>query len=167
MGAILNASCTRMHLSPQNVVVTFTPGLRLEDRRLPGIAKSDCTQGSTTDTKSGRLKGKVPYMSPEQGRGEVVDWRSDIFAVGVMLFELTTGKRLFKGASEYETLKLICDRDYPLPSQVREGYPAELEDIVIARAPEEGPRPSGSRARAEEVQQEALEDFAPDASASP
>ena len=52
----------------------------------------------------------------------MVDWRSDIFAAGVMLFELTTGKRLFKGASDYETLKMICDRDYPLPTQIREGF---------------------------------------------
>ena len=52
-------------------------------------------------------------MSPEQARGEAIDWRSDIFAAGVMLFELTTGKRLFKGASEFETLKLICDERLP------------------------------------------------------
>jgi serine/threonine-protein kinase len=48
-----------------------------------------------------------------------------------MLFELTTGKRLFKGASEYETLKLICEREYPKPSQVRPGYPPALEKIVV------------------------------------
>jgi serine/threonine-protein kinase len=48
-----------------------------------------------------------------------------------MLFELTTGRRLFKGQSEYETLKLICDKEYPLPSQVRPGYPLPLEQIVM------------------------------------
>jgi serine/threonine-protein kinase len=113
-------------ISPQNVVVTFTGDVKIVDF---GIAKSDAKLHG--DTKSGRLKGKVPYMSPEQARGEIVDWRSDIFAAGVMLFELTTGKRLFKGASEYETLKLICEREYPLPSQVRGGYPPELERIVM------------------------------------
>ncbi|MEO7111318.1 MAG: PEGA domain-containing protein, partial [Polyangiaceae bacterium] len=82
-------------------------------------------------TKSGKLKGKVPYMSPEQARGDDIDARSDVFATGVMLFELTTGRRLFKGASEYETLKLICDRDYPRPSQVVAGYPPALERIVM------------------------------------
>jgi serine/threonine protein kinase len=112
-------------ISPQNVVVTFTGDVKIVDF---GIAKSDSKLND--NTKSGKLKGKIPYMSPEQAKGDPIDLRSDIFAAGVMLFELTTGKRLFKGASEYETLKLICERDYPLPSQVRAGYPRELEQIV-------------------------------------
>ena len=113
-------------ISPQNVVVTFSGDVKIVDF---GIAKSDSK--AQTETKSGKLKGKVPYMSPEQARGEVIDARSDIFATGVMLFELTTGKRLFKGSSEFETLKLICEREYPRPSQVRPGYPPELERIVM------------------------------------
>jgi eukaryotic-like serine/threonine-protein kinase len=113
-------------ISPQNVVVTFTGDVKIVDF---GIAKSDCNL--MEDTKSGKLKGKVPYMSPEQARGESLDGRSDIFSAGVMLFELTTGKRLFKGASEYETLRLICERDYPPPSTVRPEYPPELETIVM------------------------------------
>jgi hypothetical protein len=138
-------------ISPQNVVVTFSGDVKIVDF---GIAKSDVRLYA--DTRSGRLKGKVPYMSPEQARGEVVDWRSDIFAVGVMLFELTTGKRLFKGSSEYETLKLICDRDYPLPSEIREGYPRELEEIVMrALAKDRNDRYQSAR----EMQQ-ALEELA-------
>jgi serine/threonine protein kinase len=113
-------------ISPQNVVVTFTGDVKIVDF---GIAKSDSRVGEAT--KSGKLKGKVPYMSPEQARGEVIDGRSDVFSTGVMLFELTTGKRLFKGASEYETLRLICERDYPRPSDVRSDYPADLEPIVM------------------------------------
>jgi eukaryotic-like serine/threonine-protein kinase len=113
-------------ISPQNVVVTFSGDVKIVDF---GIAKSETKM--PTETRSGKLKGKVPYMSPEQARGEPLDSRSDIFAVGVMLFELTTGKRLFKGQSEFETLKLICERDYPLPSQVRPGYPPDLERIVV------------------------------------
>ena len=115
-------------ISPQNVVVTFAGDMKIVDF---GIAKSDTKLSMAVETRSGRLKGKVPYMSPEQARGEALDARSDIFAVGVMLFELTTGKRLFKGASEFETLKLICEREYPIPSQVRAGYPVELEYIVM------------------------------------
>ncbi len=113
-------------ISPQNVVVTFSGDVKIVDF---GIAKSDSK--GIDQTKSGKLKGKVPYMSPEQARGDDIDHRSDIFAMGVMLFELTTGRRLFKGASEYETLKLICDRDYPRPSQVLANYPPALERIVM------------------------------------
>ena len=113
-------------ISPQNVVITFSGDVKIVDF---GIAKSDTKMAG--DTKSGKLKGKVPYMSPEQARGEQIDARSDIFATGVMLFELTTGKRLFKGASEFETLKLICEREYPRPSQIRPAYPPGLERIVM------------------------------------
>jgi eukaryotic-like serine/threonine-protein kinase len=123
-GAPLNI--VHRDVSPQNVIVTFSGDVKVVDF---GIAKSDARPGD--DTESGRLKGKLPYMSPEQARGEGVDWRSDIFAVGVILFELTTGRRLFKTPSEYETLKLICDREYPLPSTIRPGYPTALEAIVM------------------------------------
>ncbi len=116
-------------ISPQNVVVTFTGDVKIVDF---GIAKSDRRAHDTREeTKSGKLKGKVPYMSPEQARGESVDARSDVFSTGVMLFELTTGKRLFKGASEYETLRLICEREYPHPTSVRADYPVDLEPIVM------------------------------------
>jgi serine/threonine-protein kinase len=137
-------------ISPQNIVVTFSGDVKIVDF---GIAKSDTKVAM--ETQSGKLKGKVPYMSPEQARGEVIDARSDIFAVGVILFELTTGRRLFKGQSEFETLKLICDREYPRPSSVRPGYPQELEAIVM-----------GALAKDREVRfqtarhlQSALEDF--------
>ncbi len=114
-------------ISPRNIVVSFTGDVKIVDF---GIAKSG-TEPDADDTPSGQLKGKAPYMSPEQASGQLIDWRSDIFAVGVILFELTTGRRLFKGASEYETLKMICDKEYPLPSQVKPDYPPELERIVM------------------------------------
>ncbi len=114
-------------ISPQNVVVTFTGDVKIVDF---GVAKSDA-RGVSEQTKSGKLKGKVPYMSPEQARGEPIDARSDLFATGILLFELTTGRRLFKGQSEYETLKLICEREYPRPSEIISDYPIELEEIVM------------------------------------
>jgi len=141
-------------ISPQNVVVTFSGGVKLVDF---GIAKSDGgkTEGVSDDSDIGRLKGKIPYMSPEQARGETVDWRSDIFAAGVMLFELTTGRRLFKGGSEFETLKLICDGPYPLPSEVHEGYPPALEAIVVRALA----RDRGDRWQSAREMQSALEEF--------
>ncbi len=114
-------------ISPQNVLITFSGDVKIVDF---GIAKS--SEAAVSDsTTAGQLKGKVPYMSPEQARGGALDHRSDIFAVGIMLFELTTGRRLFKAKSEFDTLKLICDREYPKPSQIVPGYPLGLEAIVM------------------------------------
>jgi len=123
-GRLLNI--VHRDISPQNIVVTFSGDVKIVDF---GVAKSSSQSGE--DTKDGQLKGKVPYMSPEQAAGANIDWRSDIFAVGVLLFELATGKRLFKGASEFETLKLICDKDYPRPSDVKPGFPPALDRIIM------------------------------------
>lgn len=129
-------------ISPQNVLITFTGDVKIVDF---GIAKTaDAAIGERT--QAGQLKGKVPYMSPEQASGKEVDHRSDIFAVGIMLFELTTGRRLFKAKSEFETLKLICERDYPRPSQIRPSYPKALEAIVM-RALEKDPEDRYQSAR--------------------
>ncbi|EYF01287.1 serine/threonine protein kinase [Chondromyces apiculatus] len=113
-------------ISPQNVVVTFTGDVKIVDF---GVAKSVQAGDEAEDGKL--LKGKAPYMSPEQARGDAIDWRSDIFAVGVVLFELTTGRRLFKGSSEYETLHMITERDYPRPVELKPGYPPALDAIVM------------------------------------
>lgn len=123
-GRLLNI--VHRDISPQNIVVTFSGDVKIVDF---GVAKSSSQSGE--DTKDGQLKGKVPYMSPEQAAGSSIDWRSDIFAVGVLLFELATGKRLFKGASEFETLKLICDKEYPRPSDVKPGFPPALDRIIM------------------------------------
>ncbi|MBI4705295.1 MAG: serine/threonine protein kinase [Deltaproteobacteria bacterium] len=114
-------------ISPQNALVTFTGDVKLVDF---GIAKTT-EQAVGEKTAAGQLKGKVPYMSPEQARGQPIDHRSDIFSTGILLFELSTGRRLFKAKSEYDTLKLICERTYPRPSQVKPGIPPELDRIVM------------------------------------
>jgi serine/threonine-protein kinase len=94
-----------------------------------GIAKSAAQLGERS--KAGVLKGKAAYMSPEHANGQKVDRRSDLFAVGVLLFELSTGKRLFRADNEAETLRLVCYEPYPRPSEVSPGYPPELERIVL------------------------------------
>jgi serine/threonine-protein kinase len=141
-------------ISPQNVVVTFDGDVKIVDF---GIAKSDVQMSDATE--SGKLKGKIPYMSPEQARGETVDGRSDIFSLGIILFELTTGRRLFKGASEYETMRMICEEPYPRPSSIVAGYPRALEAIVLrALAPDRHQRYQNARELQEDLQAFAREE---------
>jgi serine/threonine protein kinase len=113
-------------ISPHNVLVTHAGDVKIADF---GIAKSAAQLGERS--KAGVLKGKAAYMSPEHANGQKVDQRSDLFAVGVLLFELSTGKRLFKADNEAETLRLVCYEEYPRPSDVRPDYPPGLERIVM------------------------------------
>src|SRR5262249_6239344 len=88
----------------------------------------------------GQLKGKFGYMSPEQCRGLPLDRRSDIFALGVVLYELTTARRLFKAENAAQTIQAICDHLVVPPSRLAAGYPAELEAIcmrALSAAPED------------------------------
>jgi serine/threonine-protein kinase len=77
------------------------------------------------------VRGKVGYMSPEQTRAEVLDRRSDIFSLGIVLFELTTGFRLFRGKDSRHTIELVRQARIPRPTQIMNGYPKELEAVVL------------------------------------
>ena len=112
-------------VAPDNVFVTFDGGIKLVDF---GIAKA---LQASSHTRTGSVPGKVPYMSPEQTRAEELDARTDIFSVAIVLWEMTTGQRLFKRSSDLEILKAISDHDAPPPSSVVPGYPIELEQIVM------------------------------------
>lgn len=113
-------------VSPQNVVVTFTGDVKLVDFGIALVSSSE-----VEDTEGGQIKGKVPYMSPEQAKGDELDSRSDIFSLGIMLFELTTGRRLFRSKSEMETLRRIVEEEYPKPRELNPSLSPRLEEIIL------------------------------------
>jgi serine/threonine protein kinase len=137
-------------VSPQNVIVTHEGGVKLLDF---GVAKAARRSAAT---RYGTLKGKIRYMSPEQARSLPLDRRSDVFAVGILLWELSTGRRLFSGESDFEILKQIVEVDAPPPSCVVDSYPRALEAIVL-RALERDP---AARFPTAQDLQLALEEFA-------
>lgn len=112
-------------VTPQNIVISFDGAVKVVDF---GIAKAATRE---VETLAGTLKGKIGYMSPEQCRGLAVDRRSDIFAVGIILYELTTGKRLYHERSDFETLKKIIEGPVPSPRDILPFYPAALNAIVV------------------------------------
>ncbi|HEX8697728.1 MAG TPA: serine/threonine-protein kinase [Myxococcaceae bacterium] len=112
-------------VSPQNILVGFDGGVKIIDF---GVAKA---AGSGQQTATGVLKGKYPYMSPEQASGQSIDGRSDQFALGVVMWELLTGKRLFKGESDMMTLRLVKDCQVPPPSQLNPKLPPGLDEVVL------------------------------------
>ncbi|MEC7946981.1 MAG: serine/threonine-protein kinase [Myxococcota bacterium] len=119
-------------VSPSNILVSYDGNVKVADF---GIAKAGI---SLYNTKDGVLKGKFQYMSPEQAAGEDVTTSADIFACGIILHEMLTGRRLFKADSEVKTLKRIRAADIPLPSQLNPAVPARMDEIVmraLARQP--------------------------------
>jgi serine/threonine protein kinase len=139
-------------VSPGNVMVTHDGTAKIVDF---GVAKAVARQ---TKTRSGAIKGTVSYMSPEQARGGEIDRRSDVFALGILLFELTTGTRLFRKAHEYAVITQLLNEPLPPPSSRRADYPPALERIVMKALQRE---PDERYATAQELQL-AIEDFARD-----
>ena len=112
-------------VTPHNLFVTYDGITKVLDF---GIAKFSLR---AAHTKAGTLKGKLAYMSPEQVHGEQLDRRTDVFALGVVLWELTTGRRLFRMESDLDTLAKVQECDVPRPSALIRGYPIDLEKIVM------------------------------------
>ncbi len=112
-------------MSPSNVLVSYSGEVKIADF---GIAKAEMSQ---YDTKDGVLKGKFEYMSPEQARGDTVTQQSDLFSAGIILYEMLTGRRLFKTDSEIKTLEKIKAVDIKPPSSVNPNVPQRLDDIVM------------------------------------
>jgi len=111
-------------VSLSNIMIGYEGGVKLIDF---GIAKS---ANRATKTVAGTLKGKFGYLSPEQVLRLPVDHRTDIFALGIVLYELTTMERAFLGSSELITLERITKGEYRKPSKIVAGYPQALEAII-------------------------------------
>ncbi|KFE63151.1 serine/threonine-protein kinase [Hyalangium minutum] len=111
-------------ISPQNILISFDGSVKLVDF---GIAKAADTVGLT---KSGAIKGKFAYMAPEQAGGKALDHRADIFAIGLVLYELLTGVRPLKRDSELATLQAALECAITTPSEVAD-VPSELDSVVM------------------------------------
>jgi serine/threonine protein kinase len=111
-------------ISPANILVGYDGSVKLVDF---GIAKASMRK----ETRSGSLKGKVSYMSPEQCTGDDIDRRSDVYSLGVVLYELATTTRLFKGENDYLVMDQIVNGRVSLPRVRRPDLPNELSAIIM------------------------------------
>ncbi len=112
-------------VSPQNILVSFSGDVKIIDF---GIAKA---RSRSVKTQAGVLKGKFGYMSPEQVYGLPLDQRSDIFSIGTLLYEMSTGKRLFTGETDFEILDKVRNAIVPVPSSVSPDIPPEVDRIIL------------------------------------
>jgi tRNA A-37 threonylcarbamoyl transferase component Bud32 len=112
-------------ISPHNVLLSWQGDVKISDF---GVAKARLASNATA---SEMIKGKPAYMSPEQANGEPIDGRSDLFAVGVMLWEMLCGKSLFSGASTHETLARLMFAPIPSPRSIREDVPEDLDAVAM------------------------------------
>ncbi|MFT3699315.1 MAG: protein kinase [Kofleriaceae bacterium] len=121
-------------ISPSNLMVSYEGTVKVVDF---GVAKARFRQ---TETQAGTIMGKIAYLSPEQCTTGDIDHRSDIFSLGIVLYEMLTGARLFKRESDFETLQAIA-RENPIePSAVVPNLPRGLDDVVLtalAKDPDE------------------------------
>lgn len=112
-------------VSPQNILLSYDGEVKIIDF---GIAKA---ANRNQKTQAGILKGKFGYMSPEQVRGMEIDHRSDIFALGVIMYEMLTGEKLFVGESDFSTLEKVRNAEVLAPSALNPDITPPLEQVVL------------------------------------
>jgi CRP-like cAMP-binding protein len=112
-------------VSPQNVFLGFSGAVKIGDF---GIADA---KNKLTRTLHGTVKGKFSYMSPEQSKGALLDGRSDVWAVGVVLWEMLVAGRLFAGDSPVDTMSRVMEAPIVRPSEMRSSVPPALDGIVL------------------------------------
>ena len=139
-------------VSPQNILVGIDGLARIADF---GIAKSvSLSSTANTLTETGALKGKLAYMAPEYVQGETIDARADVFAMGVVAWEILTRQRLFRGPNEAETLGRVVRLEAPPVSSVVPGLGADLDAAVamaLVKAPAARFASAGAFAQALEI----------------
>lgn len=113
-------------VSPQNILISYSGEVKLIDF---GIAKAKIR--TQEHTRAGVLKGKFGYMAPEQVKGQEMDHRADIFALGTVFYELLTNQRLFMGNSDIETLEMVREARVVPPSSINEWIPPQLDQIIL------------------------------------
>jgi hypothetical protein len=123
-GAVLGV--IHRDVSPQNVLISIDGEVKLLDF---GIAKA---RGRAERTEAGVIKGKVRYMSPEQAAGDDIDRRVDIYALGVVLWEMLTMRRYIDGKSEIELLRKVRSPDRVPPSVKADGIPSGVDEAVMS-----------------------------------
>ncbi len=131
-------------VSPQNILISFEGDVKLTDF---GIAKA-ATKASTTER--GALRGKLLYMSPEQAWGKAMDRRSDIFSLGIVLYEMITDQRPFLASSEMSILEMVRECRVAPPTSLNPRVPEKLEQAMmkaLERDPEMRYQDAGEMAR--------------------
>lgn len=129
-------------ISPQNLLISYEGEVKVTDFGIARVlSEKDGFQ------LPGNLHGKFGYMSPEQVKGLEIDQRSDIFSAGVVLWEMLTGRRLFRGKDHKVTIKMIVSHPIPLPSSINPEVPATVDRVVLkalARDPNERYQTTGA-----------------------
>ncbi len=127
-------------MSPPNVLITRHGEVKIVDF---GLAKAN---SQLEHSEPGIIKGKFSYLSPEAAKGGTVDARTDIFAVGIILWELLAGRRLFMGESDLETVRMVQSARIPAIREFNRNVPVELEQVML-KALTEDPEARYARAR--------------------